>query len=128
MPACSFDSRRDPARTNAATETERAPGRRVEITRGPSASAVRWNIAGMVPERPSASGKRSGRRLLGTGRVRCRVRGYLGRYWLSQFCRKNTTKAIETTHMSGWISLTLPRATLIRTQEMKPAPMPMEMS
>ena len=39
-------SRRDPARTYAAIETERAAGSRALITRGPAGSAVRSNIAG----------------------------------------------------------------------------------
>src|SRR6185295_2810780 len=80
MPAWSRDSRRDPARTKTAADTDRAPARRVEITRGPSASAVRWNIAGMVPEQPrhpecEAAGAD------GAGRVRCVELGstYLGR-------------------------------------------------
>ena len=41
-------SRREPARTYAAIETERAPGSRARITRGPSGSAVRSNIGPMV--------------------------------------------------------------------------------
>ena len=45
-PASAAVSRRDPASTYAATETERAPGRRAVMTRGPSGSSVRWNIAG----------------------------------------------------------------------------------
>ena len=44
MPACSGASRREPAGTYAATETDRAVGSRAEMTRGPSATAVRSNI------------------------------------------------------------------------------------
>src|SRR5688572_31848192 len=44
-PVSSADSRREPARTYAAMETERAPGTRELITRGPEGSAVRSNIA-----------------------------------------------------------------------------------
>src|SRR5918992_1285833 len=44
-PASAADSRREPARTYAAMETERAPGTRELITRGPEGSAVRSNIA-----------------------------------------------------------------------------------
>ena len=44
-PASAALSRREPARTYAAMETERAPGTRALMTRGPSASAVRSNIA-----------------------------------------------------------------------------------
>src|SRR6476619_5504801 len=44
-PASAALSRREPARTYAAMETERAPGTRELMTRGPSASAVRSNIA-----------------------------------------------------------------------------------
>src|SRR5579859_6650018 len=47
-PASSVDSRREPARTYAAMETDRAPARRAVMTRGPRGSAVRSNIAGMV--------------------------------------------------------------------------------
>jgi len=39
-----------------------------------------------------------------------------------------TTNAIETTHIRGWISPSLPRTTLRSTQVMKPAPMPTVMS
>src|SRR5688572_21594590 len=49
-PAWSGPSRREPARTYAAMETERAPARRALITRGPEGSAVRSNIARMVQE------------------------------------------------------------------------------
>src|SRR5688500_1054682 len=49
-PASAADSRREPARTYAAMETERAPGTRELITRGPAGSAVRSNIAAMVQE------------------------------------------------------------------------------
>src|SRR5688572_3374559 len=56
-PASLADSRREPARTYAAMETERAPGNRELITRGPEGSAVRSNIAadgtGMGPRRRS---------------------------------------------------------------------------
>src|SRR6185369_3671900 len=38
-------SEREPARTYAAIDTDRAPGRRALITRGPAGSAVRSNIA-----------------------------------------------------------------------------------
>ena len=55
-------SSREPARTYAAMETEREPGRRAEITRGPSASTVRWNIAVMV-----ARTRRTGGRPRGVG-------------------------------------------------------------
>ena len=49
IPACSGASRREPAGTYAAIDTDRAAGSRAEITRGPpSATAVRSNIAGMV--------------------------------------------------------------------------------
>ena len=44
-PASAGDSRREPARTYAAMETERAPGSRALMTRGPAGSAVRSNIA-----------------------------------------------------------------------------------
>src|SRR5688572_25802354 len=44
-PASPAVSRREPARTYAAMETERAPGNRELITRGPEGSAVRSNIA-----------------------------------------------------------------------------------
>jgi hypothetical protein len=37
-------------------ETERAPGTRELMTRGPSGSAVRSNIAAMVQEGPSVAG------------------------------------------------------------------------
>ena len=43
-PASAGDSRRDPASTYAATATDREPGRRAEMTRGPAGSSVRWNI------------------------------------------------------------------------------------
>ena len=49
-PAWASVSRRDPARTYAAMETERAPGIRALMTRGPEASTVRSNIVGMVQE------------------------------------------------------------------------------
>src|SRR4029077_9543514 len=62
MPAWPPVSRREPACTYAATETDRAAGNRAEITRGPSASAVRSNIAGMVPEPEGPTGESSGRR------------------------------------------------------------------
>src|SRR5829696_2525600 len=63
-PASSADSRREPARTYAAMETERAPGSRALMTRGPSGSAVRSNIAvdgtgTSTAPRPSA-GRRDG--------------------------------------------------------------------
>ncbi len=41
-------SSREPARTYAAIETDRAAGSRALITRGPSGSAVRSNIRAMV--------------------------------------------------------------------------------
>src|SRR5439155_832683 len=44
-PASAGVSRREPARTYAAMETERAPGSLALITRGPAGSAVRSNIA-----------------------------------------------------------------------------------
>ena len=44
-PASPGVSRREPASTYAAIETERDPGRRAEMTRGPSGSSVRWNMA-----------------------------------------------------------------------------------
>src|SRR5687767_9570795 len=44
-PASAGVSRREPARTYAAMETERAPGSRALMTRGPDGSAVRSNIA-----------------------------------------------------------------------------------
>ena len=44
-PASAGVSSRDPASTYAAMDTERDPGRRAEMTRGPSGSSVRWNIA-----------------------------------------------------------------------------------
>ena len=37
-------------------------------------------------------------------------------------------KAIEMTHIRGWISDSLPRASLMSVQLMKPAPMPTVMS
>src|SRR3990172_1478021 len=37
-------SRREPASTYTATDSERLDGRRAEMTRGPLASVVRWNI------------------------------------------------------------------------------------
>ena len=49
-PAWASVSRRDPARTYAAMETERAPGIWALMTRGPEASTVRSNIVGMVQE------------------------------------------------------------------------------
>ena len=42
-------------------------------------------------------------------------------------CAKYRTKASATIHIRGWISSNLPRATLISTQAMKPAPMPFVM-
>src|SRR5215210_5934721 len=47
-PASSGFSSLEPASTYAATDTERDPGTRALITRGPSASAVRWNTLAMV--------------------------------------------------------------------------------
>ena len=44
QPAWSALSWREPARTCASIETERDPGSRAEMTRGPSGSAVRSNI------------------------------------------------------------------------------------
>ena len=44
-PASAADSRREPARTYAAMETERAPESRELMTRGPEGSTVRSNIA-----------------------------------------------------------------------------------
>src|SRR5258705_11893454 len=44
-PASAGVSRREPARTYAAMETERAPESRALMTRGPEGSAVRSNIA-----------------------------------------------------------------------------------
>src|SRR5215210_1111208 len=52
-PACSGVSRREPARTYAAMETERAPGSLALITRGPAGSAVRSNIGGDGTGRPA---------------------------------------------------------------------------
>src|SRR3954466_14893243 len=52
-PASAGLSRRDPASTYAAIETDREPGRRAEMTRGPSGSSVRWNIAWMVARNTS---------------------------------------------------------------------------
>src|ERR1035437_1036360 len=49
-PASSAASRREPARTYAAMETERAPGIRAEMTRGPPGSTVRSNIAPILPD------------------------------------------------------------------------------
>ena len=43
-------SRRDPARTYAAIETERAVGSRALITRGPAGTTVRSNIRPMVAD------------------------------------------------------------------------------
>src|SRR5262245_16338644 len=68
-PTWSAVSRREPARTYAATETERAPGIRALITRGPAGSAVRSNMArdgtGIMPTprvvAPGASWKLGGR-------------------------------------------------------------------
>ena len=59
-PACPAASRREPARTYAAIETERAPGSRALITRGPAGSAVRSNIARMVQD-GTAAGRPAGR-------------------------------------------------------------------
>src|SRR3954468_10985519 len=59
-PACSAVSSRDPARTYAAIDTERLPGRRAEITRGPSGRAVRSNIGRMVAHgRAAARGRKN---------------------------------------------------------------------
>ena len=49
-PASAGVSRREPARTYAAMETERAPESRALMTRGPEGSAVRSNIRPMLPE------------------------------------------------------------------------------
>ena len=54
-PASAVDSRRDPASTYAATATDREPGRRAEMTRGPAGSSVRWNI--VRDGSPSAAGR-----------------------------------------------------------------------
>ena len=129
MPACPGPSRREPAGTYAAIDTDRAAGRRAVITRGPSASAVLWNIAGMVPEQARRIGNRAaGARGAPAAAGSIASIAYLGRTVWSQPCRKNTRKAAETTHMSMWTSLILPRTTLIATHEMKPAPMPTVMS
>ena len=71
-------------------------------------------------ERPAPEGRRP------PARIACDAQP--GRMPGSQPCRKNTTKAMETTHISGWISLILPLTALITTHEMKPAPMPTVMS
>ena len=61
-PASAVDSRREPASTYAATDTERDAGRRAEMTRGPSGSWVRWNIGPMVaPNRRPAASRAAGR-------------------------------------------------------------------
>src|SRR6185369_4657258 len=57
-------SRRDPARTYAATDADRAPARRALMTRGPSGSVVRSNIGSMVQAgvgRPLPGGRTAGR-------------------------------------------------------------------
>ncbi len=59
-PASAALSRREPARTYAAMETERAPGTRELMTRGPSTSAVRSNIRAMVQEEPRATVRPTG--------------------------------------------------------------------
>ena len=56
-PAWSAVSRRDPASTYAAIDTERLPGSRAEITRGPSGRAVRSNIGRMVAHGRPAAGR-----------------------------------------------------------------------
>src|SRR4051812_2293190 len=55
-------SRREPARTYAAMETERAAGSRALITRGPAGRAVRSNIRPMVAD-CGLDTSRHGRRL-----------------------------------------------------------------
>lgn len=114
-------SSRDPARTYAAMETERAPGIREVMTRGPSGSAVRSNIAGDgTGELPPADlAGQTDRRI---GQTEALMIGS------SQSFRKNTTNAIAAPHISGWISPILPRTSLMNTQAMTPAPMPMAMS
>jgi len=52
QPAWSAPSRRDPARTWASIVTDRDPGSRAEMTRGPSGSAVRSNSGRTVADRP----------------------------------------------------------------------------
>src|SRR5438552_4197881 len=54
-------SSREPARTYAAIETERAAGSRALITRGPASSTVRSNIRPMVQESNGRPGRRPGR-------------------------------------------------------------------
>src|ERR1035437_110439 len=56
-PASPRDSRREPARTYAAMETERAPGIRAEMTRGPAGSTVRSNIAPILPDAAASPGE-----------------------------------------------------------------------
>src|SRR5690349_14295830 len=75
-PASAGDSRREPARTYAAMETERAPGTRELITRGPSGSAVRSNIAADGTGRSRVT-RRTWRRPGGTG-ASMRSKGPLG--------------------------------------------------
>jgi len=76
-------SSRDPARTYAAMETERAVGSRALITRGPAGSAVRSNIRSMVQEsfgRP--------RQEAGGGRwIVERRRAYLMTVWIQVFAK-----------------------------------------
>ena len=59
MPTCPGVSRRDPALTYAAIETDLAAGSRAVITRGPSGSTVRSNIEERVPEGTSRLGNQA---------------------------------------------------------------------
>jgi len=119
-PASSATSSRDPASTYAAIETDREPGRRAEMTRGPSASSVRSNIAA------DGSREMADRRPWTAGPDAARTDQWIS-VWIQTFA-KYTRNPIETTHISGWISANLPRTTLSRTQVMNPAPMPTVMS
>ena len=64
-PASAGCSSREPASTYAAIDTDREPGRRAEMTRGPSSSTVLWNIAAdgspdAPDRRPSPRGRTAG--------------------------------------------------------------------
>src|SRR3954470_13263102 len=59
-PASAGVSSREPASTYAAIDTDRDPGSRAEMTRGPAGSSVRWNIGSMVARNVGPAGGREG--------------------------------------------------------------------